>query len=140
MTIRTLIGFDFGSKRIGSAIGQAVTLTASPLQIIPCQHNRPDWPAILQLISDWQPDAIVVGVPVCMDGSRQEMTIAAEKFIRQLQGRLQLPVYAMDERLSTFEARSRSGDDRNLDAIAAQAILETWLTENRQLLQDENNT
>lgn len=130
MSINRLLCFDFGSKRIGSAIGQVVTRTATPLQIIPCHNDTPDWETIAKLINDWQPDAVVVGVPLNMDGSKQDMTRAAEKFMRQIEGRFHLPVFAMDERLSTFEARDRSGEDSNLDSIAAQAILETWLAEN----------
>lgn len=134
MKLNTLLCFDYGSKRIGIAIGQAVTRTATPLQVIPCHNNTPDWKVIEQVLREWRPDAIIVGVPLKMDGSRQPMTLAAEKFIRRLQGRFHLPVFAMDERLSTFEARARSGDDSELDAIAAQAILESWLSENRERL------
>ena len=130
MNINRLLCFDFGSKRIGAATGQVVTRTATPLQIIPCHNNSPDWETISRLIEDWQPDAIVVGVPLKMDDSKQPMTEAAEKFMRQLQGRFPLPVYPVDERLSTFEARDRSGENNAVDSIAAQAILETWLAEN----------
>ncbi|HKK15971.1 MAG TPA: Holliday junction resolvase RuvX, partial [Gammaproteobacteria bacterium] len=115
---------------IGTATGQVVTRTATPLQIIPCHNNSPDWETISRLIEDWQPDAIVVGIPLKMDDSKQPMTEAAGKFMRQLQGRFHLPVYPVDERLSTFEARDRSGENNAVDSIAAQAILETWLAEN----------
>ena len=130
MTIKTLICFDYGVKRIGTASGQAITRTATPLGIISCHHEKPDWQAIEQIIKDWAPDALVVGVPNNMDGSHQDMTQKASRFIRQLEGRFKLPVYSVDERLSTFEARDRSGATRGIDAIAAQAILETWFAEN----------
>ena len=131
MSIQTLICFDFGIKRIGIASGQVITRTASPLGIITCHNEKPDWVAIEQVIKDWGPDALVVGVPISMDGSSQEMTQKANQFMRQLEGRYRLPVYSVDERLSTFEAKSRSGMENRIDAVAAQAILETWFAENR---------
>jgi len=82
------------------------------------------------MIKDWQPEALIVGIPIQMDDSRQEMTAAAERFVRQLEGRFHLPVFGVDERLSTFEAKNRSGMEKEIDSIAAQAILETWLAEN----------
>lgn len=130
MDFKTLLCFDFGSKRIGTAVGQTITGTATPLLIVNCHNNQPDWRTIEQLINDWQPDALVVGVPLCMDGSAQQMTEAAARFARQLEGRFHLPVFGVDERLSTFEARTRSGNGSEVDSIAAQAILETWLAEN----------
>ena len=140
MSSRTLLCFDFGNKRIGTAVGQTITGTATPLQIINCHNYQPDWEKIELLINDWKPDAIVVGVPLCMDGSPQEMTDAAARFSRQLEGRFRLPVYGMDERLSTYEAKDRSGGDREVDSIAAQAILESWLVENNvNLAEDEDN-
>ena len=131
MKSRTLLCFDYGSKRIGSAVGQIITATATPLITINCYHNKPDWVSIEKLIHEWLPDAIVVGMPLNMDGSSQAVTEAAEKFARQLEGRFSLPVFTMDERLSTFEAKHRSGLETNIDSIAAQAILETWLAEHR---------
>lgn len=128
--MKTLLCFDYGSKRIGVAVGQTVTGTATPLQIINVYNNQPEWEKIQQLVNDWQPQALIVGVPVNMDDSRQEMTVAAERFVRQLEGRFHLPVFGIDERLSTFEAKNRSGRETEVDSIAAQAILETWLTEN----------
>lgn len=127
MTIKTLICFDYGSKRIGAAVGQTLTGTATPLPIIHSSRNRPDWDQLEELIHDWKPDAIVVGIPLQMDGGTQGMTAAAARFARQLEGRFHLPVFGVDERLSTYEARERSGQERDLDSVAAQVILETWL-------------
>ncbi len=129
MTINTLLCFDYGEKRIGVAVGQTVTGTATPLSILTTVKNDPDWAGITRLIQDWQPDALIVGHPLNMDGTEQSMTEQAASFARRLEGRYKLPVFAMDERLSTFEARERSGQDAWLDSIAAQAILETWLAE-----------
>lgn len=130
MKIRTLLCFDYGSKRIGVAVGQILTRTASPLETISVHRNRPDWLRIEQLTRQWQPEAMVVGRPLCMDGTIQDMTRLSERFSRQLQGRFHLPVYTVDERLSSYEASLRTGQSRGIDAVAAQAILETWLNEN----------
>ncbi|MFT5425159.1 MAG: putative Holliday junction resolvase [Gammaproteobacteria bacterium] len=128
--IKSLLCFDFGTKRIGVAVGQTVTQTANPLQTVRNKNNRPDWKTIEQLVDEWQPDALVVGQPLNMMDEVQEMTIAAEKFMRQLHGRFHLPVYSIDERLSSFEAAQRTGRTTDLDPVAAQAILETWFAEN----------
>ena len=130
MTHKTLLCFDYGTKRIGVAVGQSITGTASPLDIIHVHNNKPDWKAIAHLIDNWKPDALVVGVPLQMDSKRQDMTIAADKFARQLEGRFHLQVYGIDERLSSFEAAQRTKKNTSLDAVAAQAILETWFAEN----------
>ena len=108
MSPSTLLCFDFGSKRIGVAVGQTVTGTASPLLTIGSHNNKPDWNKIDEVLSDWRPDAIVVGIPLTMHGTAQTMSEAAERFARQLEGRFHMPVYRMDERLSTFEARDRA--------------------------------
>ena len=128
--INTLLCFDFGTKRIGVAVGQSVTQTATPLQTVKNKNSRPDWDHIKQLINEWQPDALVVGIPLNMMDEVQEMTVASEKFMRQLHGRFHLPVYGVDERLSSFEAKQRTGKTTDLDPVAAQAILETWFAEN----------
>jgi len=128
---KTLLCFDYGSKRIGTAVGQALTGTATPLEIVLCHRNRPDWQRINQLIKEWRPDALIVGIPINMNGGSQAITAAAARFARQLEGRFKLPVFGMDERLSTFEARLRTKGDKRLDSIAAQTILETWLSENK---------
>ncbi len=128
--IKSLLCFDFGTKRIGVAVGQTITQTATPLQTVKNKNNHPDWNNIEQLIDEWQPDALVVGLPLNMMDEVQEMTIASEKFMRQLHGRFHLPVYSIDERLSSFEAAQRTGKTTDLDPVAAQAILETWFAEN----------
>ena len=110
----TLLCFDFGTKRIGVAVGQTLTDTASPLEIITVRNNRPDWERIGALINQWQPQALVVGNPLNMDGSRHPIGAAVDAFARKLQGRYRLPVLQADERLSTVEARARQ---RNSDAV-----------------------
>lgn len=126
----TLLGFDYGEKRIGVAVGQTVTRTATALTTIAARDGQPDWDAISRLIEAWQPDGIVVGLPLNMDGTEQEMTIRARRFGRQLKERYRLDVQFADERLSTREARYQEGSDEaaeGRDAVAAKIIIEGWL-------------
>ena len=124
---QTLICFDYGKKRIGVAIGQTLTATATALETVAVNRSKPDWDRIAALLGQWSPDALLVGDPLQMDGSRQEMTTAADKFCRQLTGRYKLKVYRVDERLTSYEARRRLKNTRNLDPVAAQIMLESWL-------------
>lgn len=122
-----LLGFDYGEKRIGVAVGQSLTGTATPLESIPVHRGRPAWERISALIADWRPDALVVGNPLNMDGTRQAVTDSADRFAGTLEKRFGLPVFRADERLSTREAKNLLRRTRDLDAVAAQLILETWL-------------
>jgi putative Holliday junction resolvase len=126
-----LVCFDYGEKRIGIAVGQDLTSTATPLETVAVRNGRPDWQRIAEIIEGWRPGALVVGRPLNMDGTRQPMTDAADRFARRLEGRFHLPVHRADERLSSYEARHRLRRERDLDATAAQVILETWLADNR---------
>jgi putative Holliday junction resolvase len=134
------LGFDYGSKRIGVAVGQNFTATARPLAIVRVKNQQIDWTHIGALIQEWQPDAIIVGLPKHADGSESSTTIAAQDFAQQLEKRYQLPVHHIDERLSSIaaaeriseakeEGKSKKNGDANLDAVAAQIILETWFSE-----------
>lgn len=145
-TQRTLLGFDFGTKRIGIAIAQEVTGTASPLTTVKAVKQKPDWESISKIIAEWQPDLLVVGLPLHMDGTEQPMTQAAKRFSNQLNGRYQIPIALMDERLSSNEAESilneQSGsrgslfqDKAQIDMISAQLILQSWMS----LQEDEKN-
>ncbi|WP_455235309.1 Holliday junction resolvase RuvX [Thiogranum longum] len=129
--VRTVLGFDYGLKRIGVAIGQGLTRTATALTTVRARDGKPDWPAIGRLIEEWNPDALVVGIPYHMDGKQQDMTHAAQRFRRQLEGRFHLPVYEAEERLSSYIAehdRAVSGRrSGGIDAVAAQIILQDWL-------------
>ena len=136
--IKSLLCFDFGTKRIGVAVGQTITQTATPLHTVRNINNRPDWNKIEKLITEWQPDALVVGLPLNMMDETQEMTIASERFMRQLHGRFHLPVYSIDERLSSFEATQRTSKTTDLDPVAAQVILETWFAENHDKINHQN--
>ncbi len=136
-TPRLLLGFDYGTRQIGVAVGQAITGQARELCVLRAQHGTPDWAQLERLLKEWQPDALIVGLPLNMDGSPSEMSCQAEKFGRRLAGRFNLPVYTHDERLTTFEAkghRLRQGQhggyrEKPVDALAAALLLESWLAE-----------
>lgn len=129
-TAITLIGFDYGEKRIGVAVGQTLTTTATPLTTLAARYGKPDWSKVRTIIDQWRPDALVVGLPLNMDGTEQQATKEARRFARRLQQHHPLPVHFADERLSTREARDRehAGVPRQgRDAVAAQVILEGWM-------------
>ena len=131
----TLLAFDYGEKNIGVAVGQTLTGTANPLETIRVAGSSPDWDAISRMVKTWKPDALVVGLPLNMDGTEQKVTRRARRFSDQLSGRYRLPVHLVDERLTTREARDRlaaegrAGSDDH--PVAAQIILESWLNEQR---------
>ena len=131
----TLLGFDYGTAKIGIAVGQTETGTANPLTTLRAIQQKPDWTAIGRLIDDWLPEALVVGLPYDMDDTETEIAPLARRFARQLEGRYRLPVHMTDERLTSQVARQLLGrkikKHEELDAIAAKLILETWLSERR---------
>jgi len=133
----TIIAFDFGFRRIGVAVGQTLTGSANALSVVPFA-TQPDWQIISNILGEWKPVALVVGLPLSADGCETDMSKGARRFGRQLEGRFGIPVLFEDERLTSFsaeqrfvEARARSGMRRKnaslKDAIAAQIILESWL-------------
>jgi putative Holliday junction resolvase len=136
---RLLLGFDYGTRQIGVAVGQAITGQARELCVLKAQDGVPDWQRVEALIAEWQPDALVVGLPLNMDGSASDMSARAEKFARRLHGRFNRPVFTHDERLTTFEAKGhrlsqgqRGGyRERPVDALAAALLLEGWLDQHR---------
>jgi putative Holliday junction resolvase len=127
----TLLAFDYGPRKIGVAVGQTVTNTATPLTTLRTARDRPDWDGIARLIDTWQPEALVVGLPFDLDDREAELAPQARRFARRLHGRFRLPVHLADERLTSREARrltrGRIGPIEELDAVAATLILETWL-------------
>lgn len=134
----TYLAFDFGTKKIGVAVGQSLTKSASPLAQIKAKDGVPQWQEIARLVKDWQPTGFIVGIPVNMDGTEQWVTHKARDFAKVLAEKFSLPVFDVDERLSTKEARSElfeSGGYRaltgsDIDSIAAQILLESWFREN----------
>ena len=133
-TYQTLLGFDYGTHKIGVAVGQALTGTATPLTTLGRVKSAPDWLSIKRLIDEWQPDALVVGVPHAQNPQQQNIAKLTRRFSRELKARYHLPVVLVDETLTSREAWSRIGGiaQRNptrIDAMAAKLILETWLNQ-----------
>lgn len=134
MASETLLGFDFGTKSIGVAVGQQLTGTARALSALKAQDGIPDWNLIGKLLKEWQPDYVVVGLPLNMDGTEQPLTERARKFANRLHGRFGVRVEMQDERLSTVEARAdlferggfRALQKGQVDSQSAVIILEDW--------------
>ncbi|MBO2657472.1 MULTISPECIES: Holliday junction resolvase RuvX [Shewanella] len=134
MTAKTVLGFDFGTKSIGIAIGQQLTGSASPLTSIKAMDGIPDWQQIAALIEEWQPDLVVVGLPLNMDGTEQEMTQRARKFANRIAGRFGVKVATQDERLTTADAKARLFElggfkaltKGQIDAVSAVLIIESY--------------
>lgn len=130
-----VLGFDFGLRNIGVAIGQRVTGTATPLLTLRAKQGVPNWLDITHLVKNWQPDGLVVGIPVDLDGTEQDITLAARQFAKELWQRYELPVYEAEERLTTKAARDRvfstggykALQKESIDSIAAKLIVEEWL-------------
>ena len=131
---RTFLGFDFGKKYIGVAVGQELTGSASPLGSVKENDGIPHWDNLEKYVKEWQPDAIIVGLPLNMDGSEQQLTLDAKKFGKRLQGRFGIEVLFQDERLTTADAKaqlfSRGGyrnlKKDNIDAESAKLIIESY--------------
>ena len=135
----TVLGFDYGKKRIGVAVGQAITASARPLVTLAMQGDRPDWTRIDALVSEWRPEALVVGLPQHLDDRAHELAAPVQSFATALQPRYDLPVHLIDERLSSHEAAQRAAAPgrrraphsraakEEVDRLAAQVILESWL-------------
>ena len=141
-TPETILSFDFGLRRIGVAVGQQVTGTASPLGTVPNGEDGPDWGGIAALVREWQPSRLIVGMPAHADGSPSAIGNAARDFARRL-ARFDLPVATVDERYSSIEAEARLLEQRreglrgrigkaDIDAAAAVLIAERWLKKTHQ--------
>lgn len=131
-----LVCFDFGLKSIGAATGQAETGTASPLGEIPARDGIPHWELLDKLVAEWQPNRLIVGLPLNMDGSESPLSALARKFGNRLHNRYRMPVEMIDERLTSQSAKQEArewmahrGDykDKPIDSIAACLILEQYL-------------
>ncbi|MDO6508265.1 Holliday junction resolvase RuvX [Colwellia sp. 4_MG-2023] len=137
---RTIIGFDFGKKYIGVAVGQEITGSASPLGSVKATDGIPHWDSLSVFLTEWQPDLVVVGLPLNMDGSEQQLTKDARKFGNRLAGRFGLKVEFQDERLTTADAKeqlfARGGFKNlkkdNIDAESARLIIESFFEQSYQ--------
>ncbi len=126
----TILAFDYGLKRLGVAVGQTVSKTASPLNVIPMCDGEPRWSALDAVFRQWQPERLVVGMPTYRDGAVHRLTHVITRFGESLRKRYCVPVEYIDERLSSSEAAHANAAARHgLDACAAQVILQTWLNE-----------
>lgn len=135
-----VLGFDVGAQRTGIAIGNLLTLNARPLAMLRMRNDRPDWEQLDSLLRDWRPGQLVIGEPLTLDGQSQAATERARNFARQIGQRYALPVHLVDERSTSREAakrfaglrrggQARRRDAGNLDALAAQIILERWFAQ-----------
>lgn len=131
---RTVLGFDFGKKYIGVAVGQEITGSASPLGSVKANDGIPHWDNMTKFINEWQPDFIIVGLPLNMDGSEQQLTLDAKKFGNRVSGRYGIKVEFQDERLTTATAKEalfaeggyRNLKKDNIDAESAKLIIESF--------------
>ena len=135
---QTYFGIDYGTRKIGVAVGQTLTRTAMGIGIVPVRNNLVEWETLDKLVQQWKPGAFVVGMPFNMDGTENDMTVRAKAFAKLLTARYDKPCFEIDERLSTRAAREISRDNAELigkryndktkvDALAAQIMLENWL-------------
>ena len=154
---RTLLGFDYGLARIGVAVGQELTGTATALVTVRATDGKPDWDAISKLIKLWDPDELVVGLPLNMDGTFHDLSYRAQRFGNQLHGRYNLRAHFMDERLSSLEAERQLKEPQqrlskkahqqkpkkvqktDIDKVAAKVILESWLDQQKIQIEQQNN-
>ena len=123
MTEGVVLGFDFGTRRIGVAIGNSLTRDARPLTTIDAANSDSRWKSLNALIDEWQPAQLAVGIPRYPDDIPHAMTVRCERFARQLEGRYRLPVARIDERYSSAVVEAEA----DVDAAAAAVILQQWL-------------
>ena len=140
MSTATYLGFDYGTKHLGIAVGGSASGRAEPLATASVHQGAPDWAMLDRLINEWKPAALIVGLPLNMDDSENAMTRAARKFGHRLQGRYNLPVHLVDERLTSVDAKNALVESRvpwkqrkaKVDKLAAQSILQAYLDEQRR--------
>ena len=124
---KTLLAFDYGTKKIGVAIGNTLTRQARPLEILFPVTREQRFAAIARLLQDWQPDKVVVGLPLATDGSEQYASLRCRRFANQLNGRFGVEALLVDERCSSMEAQQILGNHQEDDAVAAAVILQRYL-------------
>lgn len=132
-----VMAFDFGTQKMGIAAGHALTGTAKALALFPMQDGIPHWENLEKIIQEWKPDIMLVGLPLNMDDSESELSTRARKFARRLKHRLNKPVWMVDERLSTRDAReslsrlqqNKQARKTSADSLAAVLMIETWFRE-----------
>lgn len=129
-----IMAFDFGTQKMGMAVGQAAIESANPLPLFPMKDGIPEWNALLKLVKTWQPQVFLVGLPLNMDDSESELSTRARKFARRLRHQTNIETWMVDERLTTREARHEldryhhEGRAKRIsaDSIAAALLIESW--------------
>ena len=132
-----ILAFDFGTRRIGVAVGESLLRNARPLTTIAAEDNDSRFAIIAKLVDEWQPQLLVVGLALSMDGAEHDMTQRCRRFAHQLEGRFHLPVTLVDERLSSVEAEVRLATQgqgwkqrkSTIDAEAAATILQDYFSQ-----------
>ena len=122
----TLLSFDFGLRNIGVAVGRQSTGLSSPLCVLPAKEGKPDWNKVAKLITEWQPELLLVGLPLNMDDTEGDMCQKARKFAKRLHGRYGQTVQMIDERLTSFEAKESAQKKGRIDAEAASLLILCW--------------
>ncbi len=121
------LGFDFGMKRIGVALGNSLTENARPLLTLAARDGIPDWDQIQSLIKTWNISAIIVGMPYTLNNEDQEITHAARKFKNRLKQKFKLATHEVEEQYTTKIARKQLNPNDDIDSMAASIILQAWL-------------
>ena len=139
------LGFDFGLRYIGIAVGQTINYSARSLGALDARDGIPNWDEVQHLFKTWQPNTLIVGLPLNMDGSMSHIAFGARKFSNRLQDTFQVPTHLVDERLSTLAAKEKLSQQKKpsralLNGTAAQVILQQWLQSQSQIrgINDEN--
>jgi putative Holliday junction resolvase len=128
-----IVSFDFGTKKIGVAVGQTETGTSSPLEIIFNKNNTINWAGIELVLNEWKPKLILVGKPLNMDGSDSDIMEKVNIFFKKLEKISKVPCEYVDERLTSFEARQNLSDLKTdlIDAHAAKILIDHWFNKNK---------
>ena len=129
-----IVAFDFGTKKIGVAVGQTATYTSSPLKVILNKDDKVNWNEISSLLNEWKPELIIIGKPLNMDGTDSEIMKQVERFYQKLKKIYDTNYEYIDERLTTFEARQILEDTNinNVDANAAKILIDNWFEMNKE--------
>ena len=128
-----IVSFDFGTKKIGVAVGQTETGTSSPIEIILNKNNTINWTGNESVLNEWKPKLILVGKPLNMDGSDSDIMVKVNIFFKKLEKISKVPCEYVDERLTSFEARQNLSDLKTdlIDAHAAKILIDHWFNKNK---------
>ena len=137
VTAQTIMAFDFGTQKMGIAVGQSLIQNSNPLALFPMKDGIPNWEELLKIVKQWQPDVFLVGLPLNMDDSESDLSRRARKFARRLRHQTNIDTWMVDERLTTRDARQdlmnlhAQGQAKRIqaDSLAAGLLLESWYRE-----------